>query len=303
MSFQIPTHFVETYRSNLTMLLQQRGSKLAPYVRTEMQSAEYDFYDRIGATEAQEVTTRHSDTPLIHTPHDRRRAGLRDFDWADLIDNRDKIRLLADPTSAYTMNAVWAMGRRKDDVILEAAFGTAWTGKKGTAAVTFPASQQVGVDYVETGAAANSGLTIGKLRRARALFGKAEIEEDAQLYIAVTADDLHALLTNKETTSADYNTVRALVAGEINSFMGFTFVHCERIKTDGDGYRRLPCWERSGLLLAMGQDIVTDIGPRRDKRNSIQVYVSASFDAVRMEEKRVIEIKADPAVLRDPNGI
>jgi len=49
-------------------------------------------------------------------------------------------------------------------------------------------------------------------------------------------------------------------------------------------------WAQSGLLIAVGQDIVTDIGPRRDKRNSTQVYVSASFGATRMEEEKVVEI-------------
>lgn len=45
--------------------------------------------------------------------------------------------------------------------------------------------------------------------------------------------------------------------------------------------------------MAVGQDVNVDIGPRRDKRNSTQVYCSASFGAVRMEEQKVLEIKCD----------
>ena len=105
MSVQITTAFVQQYKANVEHLLQQKGSRLRPFVRVESQNAEYEFYDRIGATNAQEVTGRHQDTPLITVPHDRRRVSLRDFDWAELIDRTDRIRLLIDPTSPYAQNA------------------------------------------------------------------------------------------------------------------------------------------------------------------------------------------------------
>ena len=88
MSIQITTAFVQQYRANVDHLVQQKGSRLRPLVRTETQNAEFEFYDRIGATSAQEVTGRHQDTPLVNTPHDRRRVALRDFDWGDLIDRQ-----------------------------------------------------------------------------------------------------------------------------------------------------------------------------------------------------------------------
>ena len=167
MSNQITTAFVNQYRANVDWLLQQKGSVLRPYLRNETQNAEFQFYDRIGPTAAVEVLTRHADTPLIETPHDRRRVHLRDFDWADLIDRKDRIRLLIDPTSPYAQNAAFALGRSMDDVIIENFFGTAYTGKTGATSTTFPASQQIAVDYVESGGATDSGLTGPKLRKAR----------------------------------------------------------------------------------------------------------------------------------------
>jgi hypothetical protein len=38
---------------------------------------------------------------------------------------------------------------------------------------------------------------------------------------------------------------------------------------------------------------MVDVGPRRDKRNSIQIYVSASFGSSRMWEEKVIRVKCD----------
>jgi len=293
MSFQVGTALVNAYRSNIEIQFQQKGSRLRNTVSVETQNAEYEYYDRIGPTDAVEVLNRHSDTPLISTPHSRRRVAMSDYDWADMIDRKDRIRMLADPTSPYSQNAVFALGRKMDDVIIAATVGTAYTGKTGSTSVTFPAASEVAVDYVESGSAANSNLTIGKLRRVRYLLDSNEAVEDGEpIYGIVSASQIQSLLRTTEVTSADYNTVKALVAGEINTFMGITFVRTERL-TVASSIRDCMFYPPSGMLMAVGSDIMVDVGPRRDKRNSVQVYVSASFGAVRMWEEKVIRVKCD----------
>jgi len=294
MSFQIDTALVQAYRANIEIKFQQAGSRMRPYVRNETQHAEYEFYDRIGPTDAVEVVNRHSDTPLISTVHDRRRVNLRDFDWADLIDNKDKLRMLADPTSSYVTNAVYALGRAQDDVLIQAAFGTAYSGFNGATTVSFPSTSQVAVNYVEAGTAANNNLTIGKLRRVRYLLDKAEatIDMGADLCAVVDPSQIQSLLRTTEVSNADYNTVRALVNGEIDTFMGFKFVKSNRL-TVASNIRSTIFFERQGLLLATAQEIMVDVGPRRDKRNSVQVYVCGSFGASRMWEEKVLQVSCD----------
>ena len=306
MSNQIDTALVQTYRSNIEIQFQQKGSRLRNTVRVESQKSEFDFYDRIGPVDAVEIQSRHSDTPLLETPHTRRRIGMRDFDWADMIDRPDKIRMLADPTSSYSQNAVYSLGRKLDDIIIEAATGTAYTGKTGTGSTNFSnlaAGQSISKSYTESGSSVDSNLTIGKLRRARFLLDKNEAIDDGDgLTCVVTASQIQALLRTVEATSSDYNTVRALVNGEIDSFMGFNFVRTERLllnRTDAAGgsagvaTRSVLVYPQSAITLALGTDINVDVGPRRDKRNNTQVYVCASFGAVRMWEEKVIEILCD----------
>ncbi len=294
MSFQVDQALVQAYRANIEIKFQQMGSRMRQYVRNETQHAEFEFYDRIASVDAVEVLTRHGDTPLISTPHDRRRVGLRDFDFADLIDNKDKIRMLADPTSSYVTNAVYALGRAQDDVLIQAAFGTAYTGKTGATSVTFPSASEVAVDFVESGTAANSNLTIGKLRRVRYLLDKAEATTDSEYDLCAVVDpsQVQSLLRTTEVTNADYNTVKALVNGEIDTFMGFRFCKSNRLSVTSN-IRETIFFERQGLLLATGQEIKVDVGPRRDKRNSIQVYVCGSFGASRMWEEKVLRVKCD----------
>ena len=295
MSFQVDTALVNAYKSNIEIKFQQKGSRLRKTVDEESQNSEFEFYDRITETEAVEVHNRHSDTPLISTPHDRRRVATRDFDWADLIDRKDKIRMLADPTSSYARNAVYALGRKVDDVIIEAFTDVAYTGKTGATQVTFPATSEIAVNYVESGVAANSNLTIGKLRRARFLLTSTEAfneEDEEMLFCAYTASQVQSLLRTTEVTNADYNTIKALVKGEIDTFMGFEFVRTERL-TKASDIRDIFFYPKSAVKLGIADELNVDIGPRRDKRNSVQVYVAGSFGATRMWEEKVLRAKCD----------
>jgi hypothetical protein len=293
MSFQIDKAFVQTYKSNIEVQFQQMGSRLRPLVRQETQNAEFDFYDRIGPTDAVEILNRHSDTPLVETTHDRRRISLRAYDWADLIDRMDKVKMLADPTSSYTQNAAYALGRKVDATIIEAAFGTAYTGKTGSSTTTFSANQTVASDYVESGSATASNLSVAKLRRARFLLDSNEAAMDGEpLYAVVTASQIQSLLSSTQVTSSDFNSIKALVAGEVDTFMGFKFIRTELLPKSGN-IRSALFFAQQGLCLATAQDITVDVGPRRDKRNSVQVYVSASFGASRMWEEKVLKVNCD----------
>lgn len=298
MSIHIDTALVKSYHSNITLLSQQKGSRLASHVRRETQNSKEDFFDRIDATAATKVTGRHQDTPLISTPHDRRRVVLEDYDWADLIDKKDRIRMLADPTSPYTINAVNAMGRAKDQAIIDAAFATAYSGETGATSVTFPSSQDVAVSYTEGGApATDSNLTIGKLRRAASIIKSNEAVEEGEPMIAVVAQSqIDSLLRTTEVTSSDYNTVKALVRGDVDTFMGFKFVRTQLLAIDANNVRSCIFYAMSGLLLSTGLEVTVDVGPRRDKRNSVQVYVTMSIGSTRMEEKKVVRVKCDEDV-------
>lgn len=289
MSNQITTAFVDEFKSGIDLLLQAKGSMIRPFVRIETQNSEEAFYDRIGATAAVKRTTRHGDTPLIETPHDRRSVRMEDFEWADLIDDQDKIRLLNDPTNAYSMNAAFALGRSMDDVIIEAAFGTARTGRNGTGTATF-SSESTEI------AAGGTGLTIAKLRSAKETLDEAENAMEDPRYIVHTAAQMTDLLETTEVTSSDFNTVRALVAGNVDSFMGFKFVRVNSARLPVTGtVREVLCYARSGMLLALGQDSTGRISERDDKSYSTQVYYSMTIGAVRMQGGQVLRILCDEA--------
>lgn len=285
MSVEITTAMIEQYKSNVVLLSQQKGSRLRNSVRIEPLNGENAFFESIGATAAQKKTTRHMDTPQIDTPHSRRKVSMDDYVWSDFIDNEDKLRLIIDPTSAYALNAVAAFGRSMDDVIIAAASGSAYTGKTGGTAVSLPPAQKI--------AEGNTGLTIAKLVAAKGLFWTNDVEEGTPLHIAVASKQLQDLLNNTTVTSSDYNSIKALVKGEIDTFMGFQFHRTQRLSVDANDIRTCLAWAQDGILLALGADIHTKISERADKNYLVQVWAGMSIGATRMEEKKVVEIGCD----------
>ena len=288
MSNEVLDWSVIDYKSTVEHLLQQRGSKFRGSVMEDSYHGKSGAaVNQLGAVTAQAKTTRHADTPLIETPQDKRWVFPTDYEWADLIDAQDKLRIIADPTSPYAINGAMALGRAMDDLIVTAATGTSKTGEDGDTSTSFPAGQTAGTT--------SGGLTIVKLREAMQLLIAAEVDVDNEpLYCAIGAQQHDDLLGQTQAISLDFTNKPVLVDGRIRSFMGFNFIDSQRLALSGTD-RTAICWAKSGLHLGIWNDIDVQISDRADKSYSTQVYVKGTFGATRVEEKKVVAITCSEA--------
>ena len=202
MSTQITTAFSQQFATNVQLLSQQTGSILRGGVSEESVTGEKAFFDQVGAAAAVKRTSRHGDTPLVDTPHSRRMVTMDSYEWADLIDDADKVRMLIDPTSTYARAAAAAMGRAMDDAIIEAATGTAKTGKSGSTSTSMLSDHQI--------ANGSADLTLAKLIEAKKILDLASVDPSIPRHIAVGPDQIEALLNSTTVTSSDFNTVNTL---------------------------------------------------------------------------------------------
>lgn len=286
MSNQIPTAMVKQYHDSVEMLVQQEGSVIRGTVREETQQAEEQFWEQVAPTAAQKIQNRHGDSPQVNSVHDRRGVSLEFFDWGDYADKIDKVRILIEPTGAYAKNAAYALGREIDVIALAAMLGSARTDKTGSTLVALPAGNVVALNFGGT----NVGLTVAKLIEAKRLMKKANVNlKFEDLHIAISATQEADLLNTTEVTSQDYNSVKALVRGDVDTFLGITFEHTELVALSGTT-RQVPLYAKSGLLLAVAPDISTSIVQRWDKRGSWYVYAMFGAGAVRMQEPKVMRI-------------
>lgn len=289
----ISAAFVQQFKDTFILVSQQAKSRLDEAVMHEdgIVGTSIDI-DRIGVVEAQEGIARHGDTPLIETPFDRSRLFLSDFYWADLIDKGDKQKMITDPTSAIFMAGMAAFNRAKDRKIIAAMLGNRLvvTGQAGSeqtlSNVALPAEQIIVHN--------SEAMTLAKLIMAKDILMANEAyneeNENDSLHIAVTQRQITNLLNDDQVTSGDYNTVKALVAGAIDTFMGFKFHRLQLLPKSGST-RACVAWVKSGVVRGVGANVETRLTERADKNYSWQPWAHMSIGASRNEEEKVVKVE------------
>lgn len=294
MAYEVADHYSKQFTANTELLLQRMGPKLLPYVTTaSYQGESAQVVKQFGSVEFNQATGRFEDTVWSEIEHKQRWIFPTDYDLALPIDKRDEIRMVGDLQSPYVKAMAVSYGRKIDDIIVDAVFAAARTGVSGgTSTAHATSTQQIAYNF----ASAGNGLTVEKLREARRILLANEVDlEREKAVIAVKAKQLDDMLGQVEVTSTDYAAVKALVQGQVDTFMGFKFVHFEGLDATADPYTRVPVWVPSGMHLGTWNGLETDIGPRRDKKNTMQIFMRFTAAATRLEEKKVVEILCSEA--------
>lgn len=288
---------VQQYKSNVELLLQQKDSRLAGAVMTQsFVGKAASVVEQFGSATAVQRTSRHADTPLLDLSQDKRWVFPADYEWASMIDDQDKLRMIIDPVSPYAMAGAAAMQRVKDDVILAAIFGTNYTGENGTSTESFgtlgSGTYDVGVD---TGGTA-SALNVAKLQKAvRILMTANKGELSESVYGAISSYEHDSLLKEIQVVNKDYGNSAVLVDGRVKRFMGVDFIITERL-TITSGNRLVPVWLKSGMCLGMWNDVKAEIGPRADKSYATQVYLAMTLGATRTQLGKQVRIQCDDQI-------
>lgn len=278
----VDTAFVQQYTDTLRLLVQQKKTKLRDTVLVDTNfTGEYKFYDQLGADEMTEKVSRHQDTPTDSADHQRRRISKRDYIHNKLLDKEDQLNMLIDPKSMYMQSAAMAAGRQIDDTIITAFDATAYSGKTGSTEESFTAGNIIAV-----GAA---GMSKAKLIIAREKLDDNDVEEEDR-FCVIKPKQLSDLLNTTEVTSSDFNTVKALVEGTINHWLGFDFRKTTRLANNSSGNRKCFAYHRAAMQLAIQKEPSGRIDERPDKNYAWQCFFSLSIGATRLEEERIVEI-------------
>ncbi len=291
----INTAFVEEYKANVAMLMQQKMAKIAPFVSTDNYTGKAGtVVEQFGEATARVRTSRFQDTPNLEVEQKRPWVFPQDIDWGTMVDKIDTLRMIIDPTSPLAQAGVAGMNRKTDDIIITAFFATAKTGENGTTDEAFDTTNyQVGVD---TGGTASS-LNVAKLQEAVRMHIAANKEElDEPLYAAIGSYEHDALLKEIEVVSRDFNGGQpVLVDGIIKRFMGINFIITERLNITS-GNRLIPVWRPSGMHLGTWDGLTARVTERADKSYAWQVYNSMTRGSTRVEQGKVVQVLCDDQI-------
>lgn len=202
---------------------------------------------------------------------------LQDWNAAEYSDIFSQAKVNFDERQELVQVVGNAIGRRQDQLILDSltASGTSLT---------------VGNDIGGT----DSGMNVAKLREAKRLLDKNNVPFDGR-HIIIHANSLSTLLAETSVTSADFNTVRALVQGELNTFLGFTF-HVVGDRTEGGlilstNDRKCFAFHRDAVGYAEGIAPRTEINYIPEKTSWL-VNAVFSAGAVAIDDEGIVKIDA-----------
>jgi hypothetical protein len=203
---------------------------------------------------------------------------LGDWNAAEYSDIFSQAKVHFDERNELVQVLSNAIGRRQDQIILDAL-----AAASGTPTV----SNDVG--------GSDTNMNVAKLREAKLKLDKNNVPPEGR-HIVLHASGLASLLSETAVTSTDFNTVKALVAGEINTFLGFQF-HVLGDRTEGglaiDGSLDRTCFafHRDALGYAEGIAPRTEINYVPEK-TSFLVNALFSAGAIAIDAEGIVKITA-----------
>jgi hypothetical protein len=148
-----------------------------------------------------------TDVIPMNLAHTNATVTLEDWNAAEYTDVFNDAKVNFSERQELAMSIAAAIARREDQLIIDALEATA---------TSLTVASSIG--------GANTDLNVAKLRRASRLLGDNQVGEDEEITYVGSYVGREALLGETETTSSDFNTIKALVNGDISSFMGMNFV-------------------------------------------------------------------------------
>lgn len=278
MAIQLSAAFVTLFDAEVKQAYQgQSMLRGAVRLRSGVEGSTYKF-PKIGKGVAQ-VRVSQSDVSPLNVTYSQVTATIEDYIAAEYSDIFMQQKVNFDERRELVQVLSNAIGRRHDQLILDALNAATGTSTTDT---------DVG--------GTTSNLNVAKLRDAKGKLDTKNVPMSDR-HLIIHASGLQALLSETSVTSSDFNTVKALVQGEINTFLGFTF-HVLGDRDEGGlpkpSTRTSFAFHREAIGMAEGIAPKTEINYIPEK-TSFLVASMFSAGAIAIDAEGIVKISTTEA--------
>lgn len=296
----IPSHYVQAFEANLGLMPQQADSRLVDTIDSDLNYTKtgdmFNADDLQKGSGPSEIQDRFGVSPE-GTPGRRRRVGFFvPFDDGQWLDDVDVAKSLSNPASETVQNMQAGLNRYRDQAIIDCLFGVAREGRNGESTVAFPAAQAVAINshsfyplIMQTAPTGNSPLTYSKVLEAKVKLDAAEILNGGARTFAASAYQLGQLLRDPALTSSDYNSVKALIEGEITRWAGFNWKQTELLPKVA-GVRTCGAYVKNAVRYRGRKLQEVTITKRGDRKFNWYAYYKGMHGAVRRYDEGVVSV-------------
>tara|TARA_Y100000385_G_scaffold78762_1_gene80074 strand:+ start:589 stop:1422 length:834 start_codon:yes stop_codon:yes gene_type:complete len=216
-----------------------------------------------------------ADVVAMGVGHEFKTATLANWNAPEFTDIFDAQDVNFDEKQELASTIAGALGRRCDQLVIDAMDAST------------PLTTAV--------AAGGTNLTIAKVNSAQVELRDQGVP-NTELFAVIEAGGLGGLLSDEKATSSDYQAVKALVSGEINSLVGFQFIILET-RTEGgltEAANVVDSWffQRPSVGLAIGIDMKTEINYVPEKTSWLTNGMLKAGSVVR-DEGGLVKVQYD----------
>ena len=275
MAVSINNAFVTLFDSEVKQAYQ--GQRLLAGVTRERAGVEGSTikFPKIGKGSAT-IRVPQTDVTPLNVTYSQVTATMEDYIAAEYSDIFNQQKVNFNERQELVQVVSGAIARRMDQVVLDAL-----------AAASAPSTVSNDIGGTDT------DLNVAKLRAAKKAMDANNVPAEGRT-ILVHANNLSSLLSETEVTSSDFNSVKALVTGDVDTFLGFKFITLgDRdeggLAIDGSSDRTIFAFHRDalGLGIGMGQQSRVDYIP---EKTSFLVASMFSAGAVAIDDEGIVKI-------------
>lgn len=274
MSMQVSQSFIKNFQADVHLAYQQRGSKLREAVRYQGNiNGSTAVFQKVGKGVASKKA-RHGRVPVMSIDHTPIECELQDYYAGDWVDALDEQKLSIDEKAVIANSGAYALGRKTDELIIEALDKA-------------PATSDVGV-YT---AALNKTV----LLEAFAKLNANNVPDDGYRFGVVGPLQWNALLSIEEFASSDYvgSDMPFLKGTESRKWLGINWIMHTGLPLDGTN-RDCFIFHKTAIGHASGADVKTDITWHGDHASHF-VNNMMSQGACLIDDTGVVRIKCKEA--------
>lgn len=293
--------FLTLFNDNLLLELQQEGSRLINIFPREVAKGQKSYVDKLGITTSHQKTSRLQHITYDAETYERRLITFQTHFSANAPDINDLMDMVADPTSDLLRSMSYSLGRKMDELIMDAIGGSAVVQANGaTTHVALPSASKIAVNSITFDldlTAGDKGLTPGKLLGAQRLLKQNYAVGD---FVCIApAGQLANLLAHARASSGDYVTAKPLESSgfepALAGYLGMNFIQYEDTGVDASSDELVYVVARNAVKVLERQPLTTKLATLVDIVGHPQ-QLHSYFDAgaTRMYEESVIQIACDP---------
>lgn len=273
------------YVPDIQLTAMQQGSLLRKHVRTDFSGRGTNIYfDFMGEFPMGTKVSRHQVVPIADPPFSRRKINLITKMGSSMVD-RDDVLKAVDPTSAITKAAGYAAGKQWDILIAAALNGNSYSVDETGAETAIALTQSI--------AAGAAGFTWDKLRILPRMFLHQHVDiRNEDVCLVISSQQNGDLINLTEIKNGQYRAAMnpQISNGILTSVMGMTVEVYEDLPVDATPDRSCYAFCRSGVGLAVPEDIIIRIGDDPSRGFNPKIYVETTGGATRLQETHVIRI-------------